>query len=82
MRCPGSGQRLPDRPTTPAESVKIEDAAAVPDEWVELERVPKKREIAKLLKGMRDAGQPMPNWGDAGRGEAKLAWRAVKKSHG
>jgi hypothetical protein len=64
---------------TPREAVKVDDPSAVPDEWVEIERNAKKKEIAKYLKGLRDTGRAMPNWAALERGEPKLSWRAVKK---
>lgn len=85
----GTGEvevRLPDEHndfviawSAPREAVKVADASAVPDEWCKLERKPKLTEIAKLLKGMREQGLPMPNWASLERGEAKLSYRTVKK---
>lgn len=66
--------------STPRESVVVEDPAAVPDEWVEVERKPKKAEIAKHLKLLRDhQNMPFPNWGKLEAGERSLQWKAVKR---
>lgn len=66
--------------TSPRESVKVEDADAVPDEWCKIERKPKLAEIGKMLKGLAATGGQFPNWATLERGEAKLAWKAVKKA--
>ena len=66
--------------STPRESVVIEDANAVPDEWVEVERKPKKKEIGEHLRRLRDhQNMPMPNWGRLEAGEKRLQWSAVKR---
>ena len=65
---------------TPRESVSIENPDAVPDEWCKMERAPKKKEIGEHLKALRDAGEALPNWAKLERGEAKLQWKAVKRS--
>lgn len=59
--------------TTPRMTVKV-DAAAVPDEFCKIERVPKKKEIKEFL----EAGNQV-NWASLERGASNLSYKAVKK---
>lgn len=61
--------------TTPRESV-VGDAEAAPDEFVT--RSLKKAEVAKYLKGLREAGQDAPNWCKLELGESKLTYKLEK----
>jgi hypothetical protein len=65
--------------STPRETVRVEPDA-VPDEFCKIERKPRLKEIGEYLKGLRDAGEPFPNWGGFQTGASKPAWKAVKKS--
>ena len=65
--------------STPRESVDVPDAAAVPDEFVQIERKAKKREIGAHLKALEDAGQAQPNWATLKMGEPKLGYRLAKR---
>lgn len=60
---------------TPRRTVDIVDEDAVPDEFVKVERKPKKAEITKAFK---DAVS-LPNWLQWKDGESKFQWRPVKK---
>jgi hypothetical protein len=65
--------------TTPRESVKVLDPAAVPEAFCKVERKPKLKEIGDYIRGQQRANLPVPNWASLERGESRLAWRAVKK---
>jgi hypothetical protein len=65
--------------STPPEVVDVPDAAAVPDEFVKVERVPKKKEILDHLKSLRESGSAPPNWATIERNPGKLTYRLVKK---
>lgn len=65
--------------SAPRERVKA-DPEATPDEFVKIERKPKLKEIGEHLKALRDEGNPLPNWASVESGEAKLQWKAIKKS--
>ncbi len=80
VKLPGSSCDYRISYTQGAESVKIPDAAGVPDEFAKMERVPKKAEIAKHLKALREQDAPMPNWATLERGENKLGYKVVKKA--
>jgi Siphovirus Gp157 len=60
--------------STPRESLKIADDAAVPDEFCKIERVPKKREITEAIK----SGSQF-NWASLERGEPKIQYKTIKK---
>lgn len=60
---------------SPRRTIDIVDENAVPDEWVKIERKPKKREIANAFK---DAAS-LPNWLQWKEGEGRFQWRPVKK---
>ena len=60
--------------TTPRQSVKV-DEAAVPDEFVRIERKPKLKEIGDYLKTL----DTPPNWASFEQGKPKLTYKAVKK---
>jgi hypothetical protein len=64
----------------PPERVKVEPDA-VPDEFCRVERKPRLKEIGDYLKGLRETGQPLPNWGGFEHGEPKLTWKAVKRNN-
>jgi hypothetical protein len=64
---------------TPPEKVDVPDESAVPDEWCKLERAVKKKELLSYLKGLRDVGDPMPNWATLQRGSASLGYKLIKK---
>jgi hypothetical protein len=63
------------------DSVKVVDPAAVPDEYVKLERKPLLKEIGEYLRGLRDGSVAMPNWAALERSPPKLGYKVVKKSH-
>ena len=65
---------------TPRESVDVPDVAAVPDEFVKIERKAKLKEIGEHLKKLRDQNAALPNWARFERGERKLQYKVVKKS--
>lgn len=59
--------------STPRQSVKVVDLAAVPDDLCKIERKPKLKEIGDLLK----AGEKH-NWASLEYGEKHLQYRIVK----
>ena len=65
--------------STPRETVKVEPEA-VPEEFCKMERRPKLKEIGEYLKGLRDAGQALPNWASFQMSTAKLGWKAIKRT--
>lgn len=65
--------------TTPREAVDVPDAQAVPDEFVQVERKPRKKEIGDHLKTLREQSMPPPNWATFKRGEVKLGYRLKKR---
>lgn len=65
--------------TTPRESVKLIDPAAVPDTFCKVERKPKLKEIADYLRAQGRASLTLPNWAALELGESRWAWKAVKK---
>lgn len=74
---PGAVTDFRIRWSTPRESVKVVDPAAVPDALCKLERKPRLKEIGDYL---RQHDGPLPNWASLETSEPKLEWKAVKKS--
>jgi hypothetical protein len=66
--------------SSPRETVKVEPEA-VPDEFCKTERRPRLKEIGEYLKGLRDAGLDLPNWGSFQTGSTKLGWKAIKRNN-
>lgn len=60
------------------EVVKVENPDAVPDEFCKLERKPMLKEIGEHIRSLPE--EQRPNWARLERTEAKLGWKAVKKS--
>lgn len=68
-----AGQKYVINWSTPRQSVKIVDEAAVPDEFCRIKREPDKKKIKEELESGKTH-----NWASMEFGEKHLQWRSVK----